>query len=155
MTVSRARRKFRVFLGFMLVFAFGVNLLMVGLYIAVRNKVIHFQTLAPTLFQIDVYQHHAKAAFSDTEDRHKIASELIRKGLFSAIYSDAGVIMMKELADEGYAPSQTAHASILMYQGEKNRPEALEYYTAAAAQGYPPAQQAISEINNPAALPPK
>lgn len=74
-------------------------------YVNVKAKKIKILDIAPTLFTIDIYQHQARAAISNQNDRFSIAKELNRKGLFSFQYGEAGLGMMKDLAAEGYQPA--------------------------------------------------
>jgi TPR repeat protein len=99
------------------------------------------------IFAADVVQHKALALTKDEDGKFKIATSLIQKGFFSPQYEQAGLDMLKELADKGHAPSQTVHANILLFidtAGHKHQAEF--YYTQAARQGYEPARDKLAEL---------
>lgn len=103
------------------------------------------------LFQFDVIAHKTKARFSDTEGQHKVAQSLIVKGFYSPIYYRAGTKMMKDLADQGYAPSQVSYGDALLreerfYQSATLKPR--YYYTLAAQQDYAPAYLRLAELDS-------
>ena len=118
--------------------------------IQTKQKNISILSIAPTLFQLDIYQHRALAYFSDKDGQFKIAKKMIRQGIFSRVYSDSGTIMLKDLAESGHAPSQTYYANILIRfppQSEENRAAARNYLQLAAAQNYTPAQEILNDLD--------
>ena len=99
------------------------------------------------VFTVDILQHKALSLTKDIDGKFDIAVSLIRKGFFSPQYTQAGAHMLKKLADQGHAPSQTVHANLLLlnnYAEHKNVAE--HYYTLAAGKGYKPAQEKLAEI---------
>ncbi len=99
------------------------------------------------IFAADVVQHKALALTKDEDGKFKIATSLIQKGFFSPQYEQAGLTMLKKLADKGHAPSQTIHANILLLLDTAgHRHQAEYYYTQAARQGYEPAQDKLTEL---------
>lgn len=105
MGVSKARKRFRKFLGILLLLSLCFFSVSSYFYVNVKTKRIKILDIAPTLFMIDIYQHQARAMIGSQNDRYAIAKELNRKGLFSAQYGQAGLDMMQGLADEGYQPA--------------------------------------------------
>jgi hypothetical protein len=106
MALTRARKNFRIALGVLLMMSMAFFGTAAYVYVSVKQKRIDVLEIAPALFHIDVYQHQAQAYFSDQDGQYKIAAELLRKGFFSPIYSNAGKIMVRDLADQGHTPAQ-------------------------------------------------
>lgn len=99
------------------------------------------------VFTVDIFQHKAIALTQDQEEQHKTALSLVQKSIFSGQYFTAGSEMLQELADEGYAPSQTAHANLLLkVNALNNKHVAKTYYIKAANQGYKPAQEKLAAV---------
>lgn len=150
MAVSRARKNFRIILGILLVLSVSFFSTAAYFRIQTKQKNVDILAIAPTLFEIDIIQQRAIATFSNQDQQHKIAKNMIRQGVFSSIYTRAGKNMMQELAQDGHAPSQTAYGDILMRtfpMTEENKALAKNYFELAAAQGYAPAKNILSELN--------
>lgn len=112
------------------------------------NRSLHWQVVRDhkeTLFKFDILQYQTLAFFSDRESRHHIAQKLLKNTFFSPIYTDPGIEMLKDNADDGYAPSQVAYGDYLSYRFplERNHKEAITYFEMAASQGYEPAQERL------------
>lgn len=147
MTVSRARKNFRIALGVMLVASFTFCATATYFFVSVKSKKIKILEIAPTLFQIDIAKYQTQALFSDEIGRHDIALNLLNQGLFSPLYAHAGLAMIENLADDGYAPSQMLHGEIMLSYNapnDANTQKAYTYIQAAADQGYVPAQEKIA-----------
>ncbi len=150
MTISRARRNFRVFLGFLLLLSLGFFSVSAYYYTSVKQRRIKLSTIAPTLFQVDIYHYYALSYMRGEDGQHQIAKKLYNKGIFDHSYRQAGDDMMTNLADNGHAPSQVFQADILMYYGntQQHKDIAHQYYKDAAAQGYAPAIEKLALLNS-------
>ncbi len=62
--------------------------------------------LREAIFHADIFQMRALAAFSNDEEDMRIANELLRASIFSPLYAQAGLAMLKSKAEAGYAPAQ-------------------------------------------------
>ncbi len=147
MAISRARLNFRIFLGILLVLSFGFFSISAYYYMSVKKRSISITSITPTLFQLDIYQHYARAYFQNKDEQHIIANSLYNKGFFAQSYRMAGADMMEDLADSGHAPSQVVHADIVLRDNNIDDREAIakSYYEAAANQDYP---LAVSRLKN-------
>jgi len=151
MTISKARRHFRIFLGLSLIASLTFFSASVFLYVSWKNKTIPLSDIAPILFQMDVYSYEAKAFFLNDDDRHDIAKRLINRGFYSDIYGNAGTKMMNDLAIEGHNPSKFIMANLLLLTfpfTQENYDQALILYEDAAKKGYEPAQIKIAYFRN-------
>jgi hypothetical protein len=121
-----------------------------GTFGALRSDVIEMKDIAPTIFAVDVAHFQTRAYFSEPEDQHKIAIDLINKGFFDRQYSIAGFNMIDDLVINRYAPAQTTKADILMRyaQTEAQTELAMALYQQAAAQDYAPAMVALDKVKN-------
>ncbi len=143
MAISRARRNFRRFLYVLLVF----SMLFMGTAAYYRTSFQRTKEIAPLLFKIDVVQFQARAFFSNDDEKFKIALKLHDYGIFSPTYSNAGIAMLEDMVQDGYAPAQMIKANYLINTPSENaRTEAIELYTLAAAQNHAPAIEAISRL---------
>lgn len=68
--------------------------------------------LTSVMFQADVLQHRAWAAVSDDAKDMEIIHRLFGLGIFSSIYTDSGLDMLRGKADDGYEPAVELLASI-------------------------------------------
>tara|TARA_R110001592_G_scaffold16881_9_gene71621 strand:+ start:47861 stop:48337 length:477 start_codon:yes stop_codon:yes gene_type:complete len=150
MAISRARRNFRILLGVLLLFSFSFFSVSAYFYTSVKQRKISLRSIAPTLFQIDVYHYYALSYLKDTDGKFTIASKVYGKGIFNPIYTRAGGDMMQNLADDGYAPSQVFLADILMIYGDtqEHQTKAFQYYKDAASQGYAPAIEKLALLES-------
>jgi len=150
MSISRARHNFRIFLGILLLFSIGFFSVSAYYYTSVRQHKIKISSIAPILFQIDIYTYYAKTYFQDKENQFKTAKTLYAKGIFDPLYSQAGNNMMTKLADSGYAPSQVFQADLLMVHGntQEHKAAARQYYENAANQKYSTAIERLSVLRN-------
>lgn len=148
-TISRARKNFRIVLGVMFIAAFGFCATASYFYVAVKNKNVRILDIAPTLFAMDITQYKVQAFFSPQETDHIIAVGLMRKGLFSPLYADAGVKMIAQLADQGYPPSQLLHGDLMLRNAPQYHEDGLRYIRAAADQGYEPAIERMAAFEHP------
>jgi hypothetical protein len=146
MDISRTRRNFRTILGGLLILSCVFFMGMAGLYGALKMRYVKMLDIAPTLFQIDILQHQAKAVFSDQDGKLHIAEKMIRNSLFSPIYAGAGLVMLEDLAKAGHAPSQTRQADLMLRFTPDKKDEAIAYYRSAAAQDYIPAQEKLAAL---------
>lgn len=147
MAISKMRLGFRIFLGITLVFSLTFFGTAVYVYIGIKQKTIKVADVAPTLFQIDIYQHYAMSALSDEDGKLKIAKSLYQKGFFDPVYAKAGREMIEQLAEGGHAPSQMTLADILLNRpGQSPEAQTLahDYYKKSALQGYAPAQERLA-----------
>lgn len=148
-TISRARKNFRIALGVMLITAFGFCATASYFYIAVKNKNVRILDIAPTLFAMDITQYKVQAFFSPQETDHIIAVGLMRKGLFSPLYADAGIKMIADLADQGYPPSQLLQGDLMLRGAPQYHQDGMRYIKAAADQGYEPALVRLAAFDHP------
>ena len=149
MAVSKARKRFRIFLGCTLAVSLAFFVTAAYVRVNIKQKNISYDDVRPTLFQIDVYQHQALAMVSNDDEKLKIGKSLFQKRIFSDIYYRAGLEMIETLAEKGHAPSQTTHADILLHgfnQTEGSRTVAFYFYNKAAEQGYQPAQERLASL---------
>ena len=113
----------KFFRGFLLVcmgLSFCFFVAVVALRVTYHNKEIPTD-MRTALFHVDVLQHRAWAFVSDDAQDIEIAERLLRLGFFSSIYSDAGVVLLQEKADEGYRPAEERLA-ILFPQDYRETP---------------------------------
>ena len=149
MAISKARKRFRVFLGMMLALSLGFFCTAAFFYIGLKQKRIKMADMAPALFQIDIYQYQALAMLSSDDEKLRIGKSLIQKGVFDPVYGKAGKEMIEELAENGHAPSQKTYADIIYMRMEtsaEHRTLAMDYYKKSADQGYKPAQERLAEL---------
>ena len=136
--ISKNRKRFRRVLYGLAFLSFVFFTCVVSLRM---NRSAHWHVVrnySEELFAFDVWQHQVRASMQDINARHATASSLLQKGFFSNQYAVAGTDMMKELADDGYAPSQIVYGDILLNsRDEKDRAKARYYYNLAAAESYP------------------
>ncbi|MFK7839154.1 MAG: hypothetical protein AB8B83_02390 [Bdellovibrionales bacterium] len=113
-TMHPARRVFRKFLIGILcasvLFLIGV----IGLRIYYYDKGVK-GSMQTALFEYDVLQHKARTWVADDEQDLVIINDLIKLGFFSRVYIDAGLEMLSDKADEGYAPAVARQAEIHAY----------------------------------------
>lgn len=134
--ISKSRRRFRI----ILLSLCGVSFIFCAAMITLRaNKSLHWYMVRyyqNEIFAIDTYAHQLRAEFQNDDDNHQTAMSLIQKGFFSNTYGQAGVIMLKELADEGHPASQIAFGDMLMRSPQlpDHKNQAYKYYAMAAAQ---------------------
>ncbi len=148
MAISKARRNFRVFLGVILLLSLGFFSISSYFYVAVKQCKISMLSIAPTLFQIDVYQHYAKAYFEDNDGKYKVAMKLYKMGFFHPLYGEAGQYMMIDLAEQGHAPSQVFRGDMIWAYGtSEERGKAISYYEKAAEQNYTPAIERLAQYS--------
>ena len=150
MAITRARRNFRVFLGFLLLLSFGFFAVSAYYYVSVKQHKIKLSEISSTLFQVDIYHYYALSYIRGKDGQHQIAKKLYGKGIFDHAYSVAGDDMMTTLADGGHAPSQVFQADLLMHYGntQEHKDTAHQYYKDAAAQGYIPAVERLAFLSN-------
>ena len=149
MAVSKARKRFRIFLGCTLALSLAFFATAAYVRVNIKQKNISYDDVRPTLFRIDVYQHQAKAMISNDDEKLKIGKSLFQKRIFSDIYYYAGLEMIENLAEKGHAPSQTIHADILLNgfnQNDGTKTVAVYFYNKAADQGYRPAQERLASL---------
>ncbi len=147
MAISKARLGFRIFLGIALMFSLTFFGVAVYIYVGVKQKTIKVADIAPTLFQIDIYQHYAMSMLTDDDGKLKVAKSLYQKGVFDPVYAKAGREMIESLAEAGHPASQMTLADIIMYrpgQTPESRTLAHDYYKKSALQGYGPAQERLA-----------
>ncbi|MFN3701249.1 MAG: hypothetical protein ACK4VI_06980 [Alphaproteobacteria bacterium] len=114
------------------------------------NRSAHWyvaQNYQTEIFHTDIAIHKFRASFQNDEKQYQTALTLLNKGLFSRLYRVAGLKMLKDIADDGYAPAQTLYGDILIYSANSidQRTEAAKYYAMAAAQNYAPAIEKIAQ----------
>ena len=150
MAISRVRRNFRVFLGFLLLFSFGFFSVSAYFYVSVKQHKIKLATIAPTLFQIDIYHYYARSYLSDQNGQYLIAKRLYEKSIFDPVYYDASIEMVHSLAENGHPPSQVFKGDILMSYGssKEHKDAARQYYQNAADQGYNPAIEKLALLES-------
>lgn len=148
MAISLARKRFRIFLGFLLVLSCAFTFTASYYYVGLKHKRISIFEIAPTAFMIDVYQKYLLSLLEGQDGRHKIAAGMYRDSYMDIQYLKTANYMMTKLADEGHAPSQTYQANILYIYGkeEADKDKALQYYRQAAAQNYRPAIEKLAKI---------
>ncbi|MCB1591900.1 MAG: hypothetical protein KDI90_05555 [Alphaproteobacteria bacterium] len=152
MAISKARKRFRVFLGVALVLSLAFFGTTAYVYMEIKNKTISIAQIGPTLFTIDVTKHQIFAAFSSDEKKLEIGKKLYQQGVFSPQYARAGEDMIRDLADRGHAPAQTAYGDLIYARfiharmNAEQLPVAQDYYRMAAEQGYEPAQQRLANV---------
>ena len=146
MPISRARRNFRFFLGVLLLISLGFFSVSAYYYTSVKQHKIKLSTIAPTLFQIDIYHYYAMSYLQNKDEQFLTARKLYGKGIFDATYTKAGDAMMQTLADNGHPPSQVFQADILMMYADtqEDKDMARQYYENAADQGYNPAIEKLA-----------
>lgn len=149
MAMSRARRIFRGFLGFVLILSMGFFLTSVFFYAGVKRGYIKVADISVPLFEIDILQHRAMMAFTDQDGQFKIAEKMVRNSFFHPVYARAGLEMLESLADQGHAPSQMYYADLITTYKLKSPEDAEALYRAAAAQGYKPAEEKLAALDFP------
>lgn len=103
--VHPARKAFRSFLFICLCASLGFFVAVVSLRITYRNDKPIEGPLQAHIFYLDVMKHNAYAIVSDDEEDMRIAEQLLRMGIFSPIYSNAGLDMLEAKAENGYQPA--------------------------------------------------
>lgn len=157
--ISKARRNFRRSL---IVIACLSALFFASMITMRANRSVHWYVVRnyqDEIFKVDVFKHQLEASLNDEIHKHDVASSLIQKGVFSRIYTNAGIDMMKDNAEAGYPPSQFSYAEILdltsfshdpvtsaVIQDEQKKIKARYYYHLAAAENYPPAVEKLKTI---------
>ena len=101
-----ARKTLRRILLALLCITMGFFSMIVTLRVLYRGKDVK-GPLQAQAFHIDVMQHRVEAAFSYDAQDMVIVERLLRMGVFSPIYTRAGLRLLEEKADEGYAPAIT------------------------------------------------
>lgn len=149
-TISKPRKYFRRGLLGLLLLSFVFFSAIVTLRF---NRSLHWYTVrnhTELLFQADILQYQGLAYFSGPERRHDIAQKLIQNTFYSASYAQPGMDILKENADDGYAPSQHSYGYYIghTYPLEENKKTAIKYFEMAAAQGYEPAQDILNEFSH-------
>ena len=154
--ISKTRKNFRTGL-FVLA---GVSAVFFVTMITLRvNKSVHWYVVRnyqSELFQADVIKHQLQAKIQNLDGQHKTALSLLKKGIFSPIYSKSGVVMLKDLADNGHTASQVSYGDILLRTAfildvetktlipdHKKQRQARYYYHLAAAENYAPALERL------------
>lgn len=145
--ISPRRRLFRRVLVVLLVpcFLFWALASYVYSYTLIDKQKL--KEISPTLFNIDIAMDQLEYAFeSDNHKRYFILTKLCHKGLYASSYLKACIDMRTQLAQDGYAPAQTDHASYLMEYGTETGHyyQALQLYRLAAKQNYTPAQHKLA-----------
>lgn len=150
--ISKARKNFRKAL-FVLV---GISAVFFAGMITLRmNKSAHWYVVRNyqnEIFQADVLKHQLHAKLQNKDEQHRTALSLVQKGIFSPVYSESGVVMLQDLADEGHAPSQVSYGDILLKTAfivdkatltltpdRSKEMKARYYYHMAASENYAPA----------------
>jgi hypothetical protein len=112
--ISTPRKLFRRGLYALLLLSFLFCGAMVAIRVTpeLRWGIAKNETYRNYIFHYDVLQHRTLAFFEDQHGQHVIAVALCNKGLFSKIYSDAGILMLKNLAQDGYIPSRQLYIKI-------------------------------------------
>ncbi len=93
----------------------GVLLALLGVSIAFLGMVVTLRViyrdqgiegrLQAKIFEFDVLQHQTRAYFSDDRQDMDIVEQLLHLGMFSPLYTQAGMDMLNEKADTGYQPA--------------------------------------------------
>lgn len=143
---SKPRKTFRVTLLLLLLFSVGFCATMITLRV---NKQMHWYVVKnyqDEIFTADVYGQNLIAMFQDDREKFQTASLLLQKNFFSPIYGKAGVLMMRDLADDGHAPAQTLYGDLLLHSPylADHKEQAKHYYSLAAAQNYLPAKHKLA-----------
>lgn len=152
MSISRARKGFRVFLAVALVLSLTFFAGTSYIYIGVKNKTISLAQITPTLFAIDIAQYQLQAALSSSDKKLSIAKRLYQQGVFSIDYAHAGEQMILDMAEKGNPEAQTAYGDIIYAKvratgrDENRLPLAQDYYRKAAEQGHKPAQERLANL---------
>ncbi|MFP4312778.1 MAG: hypothetical protein ACLFR0_00505 [Alphaproteobacteria bacterium] len=147
--ISKTRKNFRrSLLGLALVsFAFFVTVVTLRV-----NKEAHWYVVknySENLFTLDIWQNKTLALLGDEQEKHNIAVKLINYSVFSNQYAEAGMDMMKDLADEGHHPSQLVYGNVLLLRPNlENQQQARHYYELAAAENYAPAIEKLQAFRN-------
>lgn len=138
--LSQNRKRFRKGLYSLAILSFIFFVFAVTLKV---NRSAHWyvaKNYGESVFAFDILQQKIMAHWRTTEEQHLAAKTLINNSVFSRQYANAGMNMMKDLADDGHAPSQMIYANVLMLKpSDENRAAADHYYNLAAAENYGPA----------------
>lgn len=138
--LSQNRKRFRKGLYSLAILSFVFFVFAVTLKV---NRSAHWyvaKNYGESVFALDILQQKVMAHWRSTEEQHHAARKLINNSIFSKQYGNAGMDMMKDLADDGHAPSQMVYADVLMLKpSDENRAKADYYYKLAAAENYGPA----------------
>lgn len=103
--IHPARKAFRYVLFLCLCASMGFFVAVVGLRITYRNDKPIEGPLQARIFHLDVLKHRTWAMIGDDAEDMRIAEQLLRMGIFSPIYSDAGLDILEAKAENGYQPA--------------------------------------------------
>ncbi|MAI61669.1 MAG: hypothetical protein CBB87_04170 [Micavibrio sp. TMED27] len=105
------RKAIRLFLLMCLGLSFGFFATIVYLRISYKDKLMD-KDMRDHVFTADVLQHRAMAYISDDKGDYDIAIKLLKLGFYSPIYTQGGMKLLQEKADEGYEPAKEMLISI-------------------------------------------
>lgn len=111
-TMHPARKTLRITLLALLACSLAFFALVVNLRMTYHHKMIRDADTRDMIFKADILQHRVQAYFSSNEDDMILAENLLRAGFFSPLYTQAGLTMLKEKSDSGYAPARVRLAQI-------------------------------------------
>jgi hypothetical protein len=103
--IHPARKAFRHVLFFCLCASLGFFIAVVALRITYRNDRPIEGPLQAHIFHLDVLKHRTWTIVSDDAEDMRIAEQLLRMGIFSPIYSNAGLDILEAKAENGYQPA--------------------------------------------------
>jgi hypothetical protein len=103
--IHPARKLFRYALLVLLILSAAFLSMMVTLRVQYRNDKPIEGNMQVRVFQFDILQHRALTYIHDDAGDMRIAEELLRNGMFSPLYTQAGLDMLSVKADEGYKPA--------------------------------------------------
>lgn len=158
-STPRIRQQFRTGLLCILLASFAFFITMVVLR---NHRAAHWYVVKnyqEQIFTADIMQHRAKLLFQDDEQDYATAEEMLKDGVFSPSYTRAGLVILQNLADEGFNKAQVRYADIILrgYRLDENTELkrttagdihiARHYYEMAAAEGYTPALAKIAILD--------
>lgn len=151
MGISKARKRFRIFLGILFLLSFCFFSISSYLYISVKQRKIKLLDIAPTLFAIDIFTYKAKAYLQDENGKYDTATELCRKGFSSFLYTNGCYDILDELSKDGHAPSKFSKANLILLSWpitEEQKNEAYALYKESARAGYEPAIEKLALLES-------